>query len=155
MNLFFFNLSSIELSQKIFEEVFEVVLNDEKIEKNVALELVLLGEGKMREINKRYGGKNKITDVLSFPEKEIRKQTKKDIAFIQPKGKEESLGEILICPARVKKNAKKNKKAFEKELAFVFLHGILHLLGYDHIQNKDAKEMEKKEKKIIEILRLD
>ena len=100
------------------------------------LSIALVGQGKIRELNKKYRGKNQATDVLAFSEKEI------------------GLGEIVICLREVKKNAKRFGSKFEKELAQVLIHGILHLLGYNHKKSEvEAKEMEKKEKYYLNLVK--
>jgi len=71
--------------------------------------------GKMKELNKKYRGKNNPTDVLSFSMKE---------------GK--FLGDVIICPSVAKENAKKFGCSIKSELARLAAHGILHLLGYKH-----------------------
>ncbi|PIR71400.1 MAG: rRNA maturation RNase YbeY, partial [Candidatus Nealsonbacteria bacterium CG10_big_fil_rev_8_21_14_0_10_37_25] len=77
--------------------------------------------GRIRKLNKKYRGKNRMTDVLSFPDN--------------------GLGEIVICLREVKKNAKKFGSSFKKELSTCLIHGILHLLGYDH--EKSVEEVKK------------
>ena len=80
----------------------------------------------MKELNKKYRRKNRETDVLSFP------------------GEKE--GEVIICPSVVKKNAKNFGSSFKSELVRILIHGILHLLGYDHEKSKkEAIKMEKKQ----------
>ena len=107
--------------------VAEKVLKGEN-KKDSELSIALIGQGKMRKLNKKYRGKNRVTDVLAFPNKEI------------------GLGEIVICLREVKKNAKRYGLTFEKELSRVLIHGLLHLLGYDHeISEKKTKEMEGKQ----------
>jgi len=92
---------------------------------------------KIKALNKKYLKRNRPTDVLAFPEPE---------SFPQKSKENFNLGEIIICPQQVKKNAKKYNLSFKKELARVLTHGILHLLGYNHEASpKKAKEMEKKE----------
>jgi len=150
MNLSLVNFTTFNIPEKFFKDIAQQVFKKEGIKKDVSLEVVLLGRSKMREINKRYAGRNRITDVLSFPESEVRKATKKEIDFIQAKEGEESLGEILLCPSRIKKNARKLKRDFKEEITLVFIHGILHLLGYDHTDTKSTKIMQKKEKEIMD-----
>lgn len=143
------NFTDHKISEKPFEEIVKLVLKTEKIKKEFSLELVLLGEKTMRNINKRYAGKNKITTVLSFPFSEIKKSTKKDLQFIEPEKKENLIGEILLCPSRIKKIAIRQKEDFKKSTNFFFLHGFLHLLGYNHTKTEDTKKMQKKEKEIL------
>lgn len=143
------NLTTLNISPDFFEKIAQKVLEKEGYKEDVLIEVVLMGEGRMRNINKRYAGKNQVTDVLSFAFSEIKKPTKKDLVFIEPPDTQKILGEILLCPSRIRKNAKKFKKEFEEELAFVFVHGLLHLLGYDHKDTKSTNKMQKKEKEIL------
>lgn len=118
------NLTISAVDKKFLKRVAKIVLKGKDIEE-VGLSIVLTGEKRIRKLNKKYRGKNKITDVLSFGE---------------------GLNEIVICLSEVKKNAKKYNIAFKKELARVLIHGILHLLGYEHEKGeKEAKKMEKKQ----------
>ena len=119
------NLTTNAIDEELLKMVCEKVLQGEKTkEKNLSIALV--GQGRMREINKKYRKKNRATDVLSFPDN--------------------GLGEIIICLREIKKNAKKDGFSFEKELTQVLIHGILHLLGYDHEKSeKQAKKMEEKQ----------
>ena len=121
------NLTTVKIDEDFFKKIAKKVLEREKKEsKN--LSIALIGQGRIRELNKRYRGKNRATDVLAFPNNEF------------------GLGEIAICLREVKKNAKRFGSVFEKELARVLIHGILHLLGYDHeISPKREKEMETKQ----------
>ena len=121
------NLTTAVVDEDFLKKVAEIVLEGEKT-KEVELSIALVGQGRIRELNKRYRGKNRATDVLAFPNNEF------------------GLGEIAICLREVKKNAKRFGSVFEKELVRVLIHGILHLLGYDHeISPKREKEMETKQ----------
>ncbi len=88
--------------------------------------LVFVSPQKMRELNKKYRGKNKITNVLSFSE-----------------------GDIVICSEVVKKEAKKYGFTQKSWMTRLAVHGILHLIGYDHVRVRDRKNMEGLEKKIL------
>ncbi len=119
--------TSPRTDEGFLRRVAEKVLKGEN-KKDSELSIALIGQGKMRKLNKKYRGKNRVTDVLAFPNKEI------------------GLGEIVICLREVKKNAKRYGLTFEKELSRVLIHGLLHLLGYDHeISEKKTKEMEEKQ----------
>ena len=126
------NLTANRINERFLKKVAKIVLNGEK--KGFAeLSIVLVKQKKIKELNKKYRGKNRATDVLSFGEN--RK-------LIKP-----FLSEIVICPEEVKKNAERFGLKLEKELALVLIHGILHLLGYNHEGSENrAKEMEKKQK---------
>ena len=123
-----------------------------KGKKEADLSIALVGQGRMRKINKRYRGKNRVTDILSFSESKVLLEKFK----VGPIQKIQSLGEIVICLREVKKNAKKFKSSLEKELAKVLIHGVLHLLGYDHEKSeKAAKEMEEKQEKLVKLIIFD
>jgi len=118
------NLTTNPIDEEFLKRVAKKVLEGEN-EKKDNLSIVLVGQGRMRELNKKYRKKNKVTDVLTFGD---------------------GLNEIVICLREVKKNAKGFKSSFEKELARVLIHGILHLLGYNHERSEmRAKKMEEKQ----------
>ncbi len=124
------NLTSFKVKSFLLKKTVRKILKEEgKNDCNVSIALV--GEKKIKEINKKYRKKEKVTDVLSFSYCELD-------GFC----KDCMLGEIIICPSQVKKE--------KKELIRVLIHGVLHLLGYDHEKNrKEAEVMEKKEEKYI------
>lgn len=91
-----------------------------KEKKEFNLSIALVGQGRIKELNKRYRKKNKATNVLSF--------------------QYDNSGEVVICLREVKKNAKQFKSTYKKELTRVLIHGILHILGYNH-QRMKKKEL--------------
>ena len=120
------NLTAVSIDESFLKAVAQKVLKGEKQE-DKDLSIALVGQEKIKELNKRYRGENRATDVLAFPGN--------------------GLGEIVICLKEVKKNAKRFNSVFEKELARVLIHGILHLSGYDHEKREiEARKMMKKEK---------
>ena len=141
------NLTTVEIDEEFLRRVVNEVLKGEKIKKEVNLSVAFIGSGRMRKLNRKYRGKNRVTDVLAFPESEVLFEKFK----IGPLQKVKGLGEIVICLREVKKNAKRFNSTFEKELANVLIHGLLHLLGYDHEKNeKEAKKMQQKQQKYLE-----
>lgn len=128
------------------EKIVKKILFAEKIEKT-SLSVVLVGSGRMRKLNKKYRKKNRITDVLSFPA--IKSNLSKPY-LIKEIQEAEGLGEIVICPGMIKKNAKRLNLKFEQELARCLIHGTLHLLGYNHKKNvQQTKIMQEKAKKYL------
>jgi len=121
------------------KELAKKILKEEN-KKEAELNIILVGQGRIKKLNKKYRGKNKVTDVLSFPSRENKKE------FIIPLKEKKKLGEVVICLRRVGKNAKRYDSDFKEELARVLIHGILHLLGYEHEKSEvEAKKMKKKE----------
>lgn len=112
------NLTTSKVDEEFLKGVAKKVLKGEN-RKEIDLSIAFIGEARMRKLNKKYRGKNKVTDVLSF---------------------DDELNEIVICLREVKKNAKIYNSTFKKELARVLTHAILHLLGYDHGKMQDKEE---------------
>jgi len=127
------NQTDFKFSQKKFLEIGEKILAKHQSE-DFYFSLIIVSAKRIKELNRQYRQKNKPTDVLSF-------ENKKEKGFHQDKN---LLGEILICPEIVSRNAKRKKASFEQELLLVYIHGILHLLGFDHEKTKrEALKMEK------------
>lgn len=106
------------------------------------INLVLLDDEEIQELNQNYRQKNEPTDVLSFPylsENEIEKNQDPDLV----------IGEIFISKTRSIADAKELKITLEEELNKLLVHGVLHILGYDHIDDNDFLRMEKMEKLIL------
>lgn len=130
------NLTSIKINQLFLKEIIKTILQKEKKEGTISLAIV--GKKRIKNLNWKWRKKNKVTTVLSFP------FLVKNHLLENPEEKS-LLGEIIICPRVIKKKAKREKSSFEKELAKSLIHGVLHLLGFSHKHNKDAKIMEQKE----------
>lgn len=105
-----------------------------------AVELVIrvVDEAESRELNKRYRGKDKSTNVLSFP------------VEVPPGVDCNLLGDIVICAAVVKHEAQQQHKAEQDHWAHIVVHGVLHLQGYDHQDDAQAETMEALEKRILQ-----
>ncbi|MBZ9572302.1 rRNA maturation RNase YbeY [Patescibacteria group bacterium] len=140
------NLTLTPINKNFLKKVTKKVLETEG-QKNYYLSIALVGQGRIKKINQEYRGENRTTDVLSFPEKKLKKK------FIQPIAN--PLGEIIICLKEVKKNAKRFGSNFKKELSTCLIHGILHLLGYNHEKSKkEAEKTEKKQKYYLKLLKI-
>ena len=132
------NLTTEKIDSRFLKKIAEKVLKEEKIE-NKDLSIVLIDSKKITELNKKYRNKNFPTDVLSFPG-EMKFGT---------------IGEIFICMQEARKNSKKYKVSEKKELARIMIHGILHLLGYDHEKDKsNSEEMKRKEEFYLSLFML-
>ncbi|MDP2820669.1 MAG: rRNA maturation RNase YbeY [bacterium] len=139
----FLNLAKIKIKKNLFEKIIKLVLGAEK--KQGQISVVLVDSQEIKKINKKYRGKNEITDVISFSNKDVKNK------FFLPE-KEKELGEIFLCPKELKKIAREAGTDFNSELIKSFIHGILHLLGYGHKNKKESLKMERKEKKYFQTL---
>lgn len=111
--------------------------------------VVLAGPARIRALNKKYRGKNRVTDVLAFSGKEQKGTSK----FITPKKFQKFLGEIFICLPQAKKQAKKLGHSLKHELTLLLVHGILHLVGYEDEGSENEREkMREMEEKIMKKL---
>ena len=133
------NLTAVSVREGILREAAELVLRKEGGLRN-DLSIALVGQTRMRRLNKIYRGKNKSTDVLSFLSDKAQQK--------QFYGQTRNMGEVIISLPDVKKNAVRFNVASEDELLNALVHGILHLLGYNHEKTKkEAKIMFAKEKR--------
>jgi probable rRNA maturation factor len=141
----FNNLTQVKVNQESLKKIIGLVLGGEGV-KQASISVALVGPGRMRKLNRLYRNKNRVTDVLSFPNREVPLDNFKTAELKES----EDLGEIIVCLREVKKTAKRMGSSFEKELARVLIHGTLHLLGYDHEKSEEEeKKMKKKEEEYL------
>ena len=131
----------IKLSKsEILDVVIEVLKTVEyKFTKNHQLKLSFVSSEEMQLLNKTYRNKDKPTNVLSF-----------ELPENFPVGDEKTLiGEIALCEEIIYEESKKYKKIFENRLKHMIIHGLLHLIGYDHQDVEETSKMERLEKEIM------
>ena len=104
---------------------------------NSELTIRFIDKEESAELNKTYRDKNRTTNILSFPDESI------------PGFSSTSLGDLAICAPLVDEEAKAQNKTLESHFAHLIIHGFLHLLGYDHIEEEEAEKMEGLEIKIL------
>jgi len=127
-----------EIVAKMFEAVFSYLNVDSK---TTDVDLSFVGQASIRSLNKEYRNVDRITDVLSFPNVEVSLPYDiKDFPYDLEDGRLQ-LGELMICRKRMKEQAKEYGHSELRELCFLTVHGLLHLLGYDHIEKKDEEIM--------------
>ena len=165
------NFTQNEIDEKFFQKIAEKALKIVDVKNNVEISLAIVGDGRIRKLNKMYRGKNRVTDVLSFSFKPAsptggsvlpylakafpRLKRGQDLEFIQSPDGVKRLGEIILCYSRAKKQAQRANHSLEKELTILLIHGILHLLDYDHEKGEQkAEEMKKLEKEILEKIKI-
>lgn len=97
----------------------------------------VVGPAESRRLNARFRGKDKPTNVLSFPVPDLPAPARKH----EPR----PLGDLVICPQVLRTEAREQKKSLRAHWAHLVVHGALHLIGYDHIEDTDAGRMERRE----------
>ncbi|MBP5301473.1 MAG: rRNA maturation RNase YbeY [Bacilli bacterium] len=141
----FNNFYDFEVKKKYKKiiKITDLILKKERCNKFYLIEVNFIDDKTIKKINNHFRNINKTTDVisLSFLQNSILEINNKKYVF---------LGEIDISIDHVKKQAQKYKNTFFYELFFLYIHGLLHLLGYDHTKLKDAKIMMNKHKEILE-----
>ena len=114
-------------------------LDDERCE----ISVTFVDMEEIHELNKLHRGVDKPTDVLSFPQFE-------DICEEAPEEGEICLGDVVICRDKAAEQAVEFGHSFEREILYLFVHSVLHLLGYDHMEEGEKKVMRAREEKIME-----
>ena len=128
--------------------VVEVTLKAEKYTQPVEISLLVTSDEVVQSLNINYRGIDKTTDVLAF----ALHADGNDLIFPQPDECVLSLGEVIISFPQASRQALANGKSVKRELAMLTIHGVLHLLGYDHQDLKDEQVMRARESAIMNVL---
>ena len=142
--------------QEIIEEIVEAALDYENCPYEAEVNVVLTDNQCVREINREYRGIDSPTDVLSFPMVEY--ETPSDFRHVEemfadcfnPETGELMLGDIMISVDKAEEQADLYGHSLERELAFLTAHSMLHLFGYDHMDEAERAVMERKQEEILE-----
>lgn len=124
----------------------ELVLEAEGLESETGVSFVLIDEADMTQLNEAHMGKTGPTDVLSFP---LEAAAPGAPPKRSPGGPPIELGDVFIAPSIVRSNAERNGARFEDELSLMVVHGLLHLLGWDHEVDEEATRMEARESELL------
>lgn len=124
-----------------FERLAAFVLEREEAPEAVELSIAVVALAEMTELNKRYRDKTGPTDVLSFP-------CDDPCAVVAP-GEPVMLGDVVLAPEVAEAQAAEYGHTVEEELNLLLVHGVLHLLGYDHEDDEDAKVMQARERALL------
>ncbi len=121
------------------DDIIKITLKKEKV-KNANFSIVFVGDEKIQDLNKNYRGIDRVTDVISFAFEDNLKIAYNNMRF---------LGEIYICIPKMIEQAQTYGHSETRELAFLTVHGLLHLLGYDHMTKEDEKVMFKLQEEVL------
>lgn len=144
---------------KYLESYYNNLLNEVvktfNITNEIEINVEFVSKLAIKKLNKQFRNINKVTDVLSFPTLELKMPLENMLLKqnfvddINPETNNIMLGDIYICFNRVKKQAKEYGHSVLRESCYLFLHGVLHLLGFDHIKEEDKTEMRKYEELVL------
>lgn len=127
-------------SEQQFQQWVDTVLTDHSENSEIVIRLVDTAES--AELNQQYRHKQGPTNILSFP-------------FEAPEGiAMDLLGDLVICAPKIAEEARQQNKLLNDHWAHITIHGVLHLLGYDHIEDSEAEEMETLEIKLLNLLKI-
>lgn len=132
------------ITDHILNSAAEAVLLECEVSDSPSLLVRITDDEELKALNLQYRGINKITDVLSFP-----------ADFTDPDLESRYLGDVVIAYPRAEEQAQKRGHFVESEIQLLVVHGVLHLLGYDHGDNKDKEEMWSLQSRILDKLGLD
>lgn len=134
----------VKLSQQKNREIVKKILEILKVDKRTEVSILFADDKFIKKLNRRYRGIDKPTDVLSF----CLQKDKGELKFPQI-GEENLLGDIVISTETAQRQADSLNHSVEKELTVLLIHGLLHLLGYDHEKEEDYKIMHEKENELL------
>ena len=125
------DLVGVDFNYNYLDKVIKRVLKHEHV-KNAYFGIIFVDLKEIQRINKEYRGIDKVTDVISFALEDSIDNINMDIRI---------LGDIYICIPKMMEQASTYGHSIKRELSFLTVHGLLHLLGYDHMNKEDEKEM--------------
>ncbi|MEO6121490.1 MAG: rRNA maturation RNase YbeY [Acidimicrobiales bacterium] len=135
------------------------VLEAEGVRGDAELSMLFVDEPAIAELNRRFAGNDAPTDVLAFPidEDPVEGGRFPDSGgsgpgWIPPEEDELPLliGDVVICPAVASRNAASHGQSYEDEVALLVVHGVLHLMGMDHVEHEEAEAMERREQELLD-----
>lgn len=127
----------------------ELVLSEEGYSDETEVTVLLVSDDEMASYNERFLDRAGPTDVLAFPVEELMPGIVPDR---DPAGPPLVLGDVIVAPAYVSRQAADSEAGFADEMALMVTHGILHLLGYDHIEDDVAEMMERRETELLSLV---
>jgi probable rRNA maturation factor len=144
-----------KISAKLVRSVVGRALETEGWDRSATLEVLMMTDSEMREVNATRRGVDEATDVLSFPlvEMEPGGKLKQDF-FVLPPEIPVHLGDIILSVDRIEQQAKDAGHSTDRELAYLTVHGVLHILGYDHQIEVERRAMRRREEEVLASLGL-
>ena len=133
----------------VIQKAINAVLEDLDIPKELDVNVLIVSPEEIRRINRETRDIDKVTDVLSFPYFEYQEAGVFDRSQYDP-AEEEILGDIVVCGEKILSQAEEYGHTRTRELAFLTVHSMLHLFGYDHMEDEEREVMEARQRIILE-----
>lgn len=153
------NQDKIEVSEDLIKKIKEVInfaLKEDGVTIKTEISMLLVDNEEIRGINKETRNIDRATDVLSFPmldyeDKKVYKEVYKDEKFDDSyfDGEDLVLGDMVLSLERAKEQSEEFNHSFEREVFYLIVHSVLHLLGYDHMEEDEKSIMRKREEEIL------
>ena len=153
------NQNKIEVTEEFINKISNVcdfALKEEGVDVDYQISLLFVDNSEIREINNETRGIDRETDVLSFPmldfeENKVYKDMYLDFEFDETfkDGNEVVLGDMVLSLEKALEQSKDYGHSYEREVSYLVVHSILHLLGYDHMVEEDKNKMRKREEEIL------
>ncbi|HEX2295131.1 MAG TPA: rRNA maturation RNase YbeY [Actinomycetota bacterium] len=138
MDVFLANEQGVPLDEPLLAALARHVLEAEEVDDSAELSLLFVGADHIRRLNARYAGDDYATDVLAFP---MAEDDDEDDPLM--------VGDVVVCPEVAASNAAKAGTSLERELQTLVVHGTLHLLGYDHQNDAQRAEMDRRTNEVL------
>lgn len=153
--------TDVEVDLARWVSLARLVLAEERIEPDVEMSLIFVDAATITDLNERFLGGSGPTDVLAFPidDEVVTGGRQPDLGGRGPGSSGEPLdppiviGDVIVCPQIASAQATQHSKSVEDEIALLVVHGVLHLLAYDHADAPDATKMQAREREILERFR--
>lgn len=133
---------------KWLKSIIDRTLSAQGLGNEAEVSLIVTGQRKMHELNKVYLEEDRPTDVLSFPMMEPAAK----VGFVTAPDGKNHLGEVIVSFPQAVLQAEEHEHPVERELSILIVHGLLHLLGYDHAKAAEKREMQAREKGVLSLL---
>ncbi|MCD8036647.1 MAG: rRNA maturation RNase YbeY [Clostridiales bacterium] len=150
MTLLIDNRTDFELTEEMEQVLNKVCLESleyEEFDEDCEISLSIVTNDEIQDINKQFRGIDSPTDVLSFPQLTYEEGEEADVN----ENGEIVLGDIIISIDRAKEQAEEYGHSLKREMAFLTVHSMLHLMGYDHMEKDEEEEMLRRQKEILDI----
>lgn len=148
MDVFVADEQDVPLSIDAVRRLAALVMREEGLADDTEVSVLFVAEPQMAEYNERFMGREGATDVLAFPLESLQP----GVVPERPAGAPPlNLGDVIIAPSYVAAQAERLGVDYDHELSLMVVHGLLHLLGYDHAEDDEAEIMESRERALLEL----